>query len=125
MPTADDRSDPADLRKHPRYPFTADVEVAPADDPSLRPFWAVSENISMGGMFVATERVVAIDLKFSATIHPTGVPPLKLPARVVHVKRGVGFGCIFLRLPPTAEMRLLHWLGRSGGLPPVAGTIRN
>lgn len=120
-----DPVDPADLRKHPRYPFTADVEIAPADDPTLTAFWGVSENISMGGMFVVTPHPVAVDLRFSATIHPADLPPLKLPARVVHIKHGIGFGCIFLRLPPTAEMRLTHWLGRCGGLPPVAGTIRN
>lgn len=112
----------ADKRKHPRRNFVADVEIAPESSPPPR-FRGACGDISLGGMFVATTADVPADMPFTATITPPGGQALKVYARVVHVRRGEGFGCIFRRLPQTAEIRLHHWLGRNAGLAPVSGTI--
>jgi hypothetical protein len=123
MPISEPGLNPVELRRHSRRPFSAEVVISIENDPqALR---GASRDISMGGMFVLTSQLVPEDTTFTATVHPPDLPPLKVRARVVHVRRGEGFGCIFVRLPQTAEILLSRWLGRCGGLPPVSGTITN
>lgn len=124
MPISQQHLNPVDLRQHRRIAFTAEVEIALESDRE-HPFRAASRDISMGGMFVITQRSVPLDATFTATVRPPARPPLKVRGRVVHLRSGEGFGCIFVRVPQTAEILLTSWLGRCGGLPPVAGTITN
>lgn len=124
MPISHPHLDPVELRQHPRSPFAAEVEIV-LEDGRTAPFTGASRDVSMGGMFVITGRYVPLDATFKATVRPPGRPPLKVRGRVVHVHNGEGFGCIFVRVPQTAEILLANWLGRCGGLPPRAGTITN
>lgn len=112
---------PVDLRKTGRYSFTANVMVAVAEAGDS--FWGSSRDVSMGGMFIATAERVPLGATLTADVYPEVVPPMRVRARVVHVREGEGFGCIFTRLSQPAEIRLNRWLGRCGGLSPVSGTI--
>ena len=111
-------------RRHPRYMLDAEVLVIPRD-PRQERFWASVGNISLGGMFLHSSRVLPVDTELMAKIVPRESPSVHAMAKVVHVKEGEGFGCYIVELPPRSNRRLLQWLGRSGGLLPVAGTIKS
>jgi hypothetical protein len=111
-------------RSHPRFPLFADVLVIPRDGAHER-FWAATENISMGGMFLRATCALPVDTELMAKIVPPESPTVHATARVIHVKQGEGFGCCIVELAPRSGRRLARWLGRSGGLPPVAGTIES
>lgn len=124
MPDSQPHLDPVDLRRHRRHTFAAEVEIIPEGERAV-PLLAASRDVSMGGMFVVTSQPLPADATFTAIVRPPDQPPLKVRARVVHQRRGEGFGCIFVRVSQTAEILLSRWLGRSGGLLPVSGTISN
>jgi hypothetical protein len=122
MPVSQQYRQPVDSRRHTRRACAAEVEIR-FEGEGARPLAATIRDISMGGMFVCTSRAVAPDTTFTASLYPPTNPPFKVRGRVIFLREGEGFGCIFVRVPQTATMLLVRWLGRCGGLPPVAGTI--
>jgi len=111
-----------DRREHQRHEARADVLVVAKDGQPDR-FWAATRDISRGGMFVITTNRVFPDTVLTTKIVPRDSHPIRAGARVVRSAEGVGFGCCFIDLSPRSSAVLDRWLGRSGGLSPVSGTI--
>lgn len=109
-------------RRHKRHPIQADVLVVPKNSEQDH-FWAVTENISAGGMFVRTERKLPIYAEIQVKIFPEKGFVVNAVASVVHASEK-GFGCCFAYIPHQSKNYLDRWLGRSGGLKEVSGTIR-
>jgi hypothetical protein len=100
----------------------AAVLVIPQDRRFDR-FWASTENISLGGLFISTPQVLPVDTEVLTTIVPRRNRSVHALAKVVHISEGRGLGCCMVHVPPRSNANLVHWLGRTGGLLPVAGTI--
>jgi len=111
-----------DRREHKRHEAHADVLVIAKDGQPDR-FWAATRDISRGGMFVITTNRICPGAELTTKIVPRDSHPIRAGARVVRSAEGVGFGCCFVDLSPRSSVVLDRWLGRSGGLPPVSGTI--
>jgi hypothetical protein len=108
-------------RRGRRVSLRAPVLVIPQDGEGER-FWGVAENISAGGMFVSTERCLPLYSEVLTKIVPPDGPSLHARARVVRCEGG-GLGCCFVRLSRESSFHLNKWLGSSGGLGPISGTI--
>ncbi len=109
-------------RRYPRYPFRARVLIS-SENQNLGRWWATIDNVSMGGMFVHSPVALEVDEILRVKVVPRDETHFRAKCRVVYVIQGVGFGCAFVEITPPSEFRLARWLGRSGGLPPVSGSI--
>jgi hypothetical protein len=86
-------------------------------------FWAISRDITGGGLVVVTSRHVPLNTSLVIDMFPSLNPSLRVRARVVRHVGDVGFACVFTSISRSTSDRLAQWLGRCGGLPAVAGTI--
>lgn len=89
----------------------------------LKHFWAISREITGGGMVVVTSQHVPLDTNLMIDMFPSLNPSLRVRAKVVRNVGDVGFACVFTSISKRSSERLAQWLGRCGGLPAVAGTI--
>jgi hypothetical protein len=115
-------TDRAERRRHPRFQVSARVQVGVRDAEQDPGFWAEVENVSAGGCFVATSQKVPVDTEVLVTIYPTEGTVVHAVGRVMHTSER-GFGCCFAYVPKQSKVSLDRWLGRSGGLGPMSGTI--
>jgi hypothetical protein len=110
-------------RKHKRYKTDAHVLVIPENEEHQR-FWASADNISSGGMFINTSHKLPLYSELRAKIVPReGGVSVHATARVVRESEGTGVGCCFVHMAENSSFWLNQWLGRTGGLPSVSGTI--
>jgi hypothetical protein len=111
-------------RKHKRYKTDAQVLVIPKDEEEHQRFWASADNISSGGMFINTSHKLPLYSELRAKIVPReGGVSVHATARVVRESEGTGVGCCFVHMAENSAFWLNQWLGRTGGLPAVSGTI--
>jgi len=97
------------------------VLVVPSDR-SVDRFWAATANISRGGLFIQTEVAIPLFTEIRTKIMLRDGPTIQAKARVVRCEKG-GLGCCFVHIAEPYERSFNSWLGRTGGLKPIAGTI--
>ena len=77
-------------RKHPRYPFQADVEL----QWGFETLPALATDISLGGMFIATNNPLWLGASFTAKLMLGD--PINLNCTVRRVLPGKGMGVLFV-----------------------------
>jgi hypothetical protein len=87
-------------RKHPRYPFQADVEV----QWGFETLPALATDISEGGMFIATTNPLWVGASFTARLQ-LGTP-ITLNCTVRRVLPGKGMGVLFVEVAPEQQKQL-------------------
>src|SRR3984893_17640894 len=100
----------ADRRTHPRYAFTAAVEVA-ADEPGARLKTRVRD-LSQQGCFVDTDSPFALGTATDVRIIK-GVESFEARARVVYNQPGKGMGLMFTAVEPGQLGTLNTWIAES------------
>lgn len=90
----------AERRKHPRYPLQADVEL----QWGFESLPALATDISMGGMFIATNNPLWIGASFTARLLLG--EPLTLNCTVRRVLPGKGMGVLFTEVSAEQQARL-------------------
>ena len=100
-------------------PKTTRVRVWAFGD--ARATWGIATRITMGGLDIACPRPTPagtnLVVELQSPFH------LRIRTRVIRSADGRPIGCIFVGMPPSSCETLRSVLGRSGGLPPIAGTI--
>jgi hypothetical protein len=109
-------------REHLRLEVDGPVLVVPSDR-SVNRFWAATTNISPGGLFIQTDVAIPVYTEIRTKIMLRDGPTIQAQARVVRCEKGRGIGCCFVHMAERYERSLNSWLGRSGGLRPISGTI--
>lgn len=87
-------------RRHPRYPFQSDVEM----QWGFEKLSALITDISLGGMFIATNNPLWVGASFTAQVLLG--EPLALHCVVRRVLPGKGMGVLFVDLPEDTRKRL-------------------
>ena len=100
----------ADRRTHPRYAFTAAVEVA-ADEPGARLKTRVRD-LSQQGCYVDTDSPFALGTATDVRIIK-GVESFEARARVVYNQPGKGMGLMFTAVEPGQLGTLNTWIAES------------
>jgi hypothetical protein len=110
VPTA---SDPAEKRRHPRFPFSTGGE---AFDPqaNVRVTGRLSD-ISRSGCYMDTISPFAVNAAIILTVTREG-RTLKTKAKVVYSLNGMGMGMTFMAMEPEQARVLDLWLAELGGL---------
>lgn len=100
----------ADRRTHPRYAFTAAVEVVAA--PSGARIETRVRDLSQQGCYVDTDS--PLPLETAADVRITkGAKSFEARARVVYTQSGKGMGLMFTGIEPRQLGTLETWLGES------------
>jgi len=115
-------TDRGERRRHPRFQVNAKVLVGFKENEPDPGFWAKVENVSAGGCFVATTHPVPVHTEVLVKIYPAEGTVVHAVGRVMHTSER-GFGCCFAYVPKQSKVSLDRWLGRSGGLGALSGTI--
>jgi PilZ domain len=100
----------ADRRTHPRYAFTAAVEVV-ADEPGPRLKTRVRD-LSQKGCYVDSESPFALGIAADVRI-TKGVESFEARARVVYTQPGKGMGLMFTAVEPAQLGTLNTWIAES------------
>ena len=100
----------ADRRTHPRYAFTAAVEVA-VDEPGAR-IKARLRDLSQQGCYVDTDSPFALGTATDVRI-TKGVESFEARARVVYNQPGKGMGLMFTAVEPEQLGTLNTWITES------------
>lgn len=87
-------------RRYPRYPFQADIEIQWGEE-SLP---ALGTDISLGGMFLATNNPLWLGASFSARILLG--EPMQVNCTVRRVLPGKGMGVLFVDVTDDLRARL-------------------
>lgn len=108
-------------REHERYEIEVDLTIEPKDAGSPQRVRARTANVSLGGAFIRCRRTFAIGsiIRVRLDLEQSSVWST---ARVAHVSAD-GFGCAFVDMAAQSREALVEWLGRSGGVSAVGGTI--
>ena len=106
-------SDPAEKRRHPRFPFSTGGE---AFDPqaNVRVTGRLSD-ISRSGCYMDTISPFAVNAAITLTVTREG-RTFKTKAGVVYSLNGMGMGMMFTTMEPDQARVLDGWLAELGGL---------
>ena len=88
-------------RKHPRYPLQADVEL----QWGFETLPALATDISLGGMFIATNNPLWLGASFTARL--VLGEPLSLNCTVRRVLPGKGMGVLFVEITDEQRTQLI------------------
>jgi hypothetical protein len=105
-----------DRRLLRRRPLRARVFVAPLDR-RQPPFKAFTEDLSLEGAFLSSQRRLPIDARCLLRIQPEQGGEAWVKAQVVHLIDGFGFGCRFVDPPVETREALGRWLDLAGHHP--------
>jgi hypothetical protein len=108
-------------RKYPRHKRKARVVIARLPEGEER-FNASLINISWGGMLVSAERDLPLHSRVWIRIEIGSSQVVNAVARLFQIRQDGSVYC-FTHIPNHSRQALDGWLGRDGGLNPVAGSI--
>lgn len=100
----------ADRRSHPRYAFTASVEVAAAEAGAR--LKSRVRDLSQQGCYVDTEKPLALGTPTHVRI-TKGANSFEARARVVYLQPGKGMGLMFTGVEPVHLTTLETWIAES------------
>jgi hypothetical protein len=100
----------ADRRTHPRYAFTAVVEVVAAESGARIKTWV--RDLSQRGCYVDTEKPLALGTSTDISI-TKGAKSLEAQARVVYNQPGKGMGLMFTSVHAEQLGTLNAWIAES------------
>ena len=100
----------ADRRTHPRYAFTAAVEVVAAESGAR--IETRVRDLSQQGCYVDTNRPLSLETVADVRI-TKGAKSFEARARVVYTRAGKGMGLMFTGVEPEQLATLETWLGES------------
>jgi hypothetical protein len=103
------------IRTSDRRPFHANVRALPLDG-RLSPVCGITDDISGHGAFISSVSQPPADALVLLNIYtPHCHDRLQLLARVVHIHRGVGYGCEFLDIDPVQTLVLERLMQQEPG----------